>query len=632
MKLKIVTLGIVTVMYLLFLLTTYPYDGDSRDVYGTGEQEWMMKNHLMLPSPNGADLNEKNFVTTKKGGFQSKKEYLFLQSLQTWRSNSEPGSNPEHNAVGPAGEKNFAGLELKKKRVLLLSLQKQGPVTSPGPNRKHNSIKPPPPNPSHKHRVNTFPEKNFASSELRNQHVLLPSLQKGGPVTSPGSNPGYNLPPSPSHKPVSTFSEKNFASSELRSQHVLLPSLQKGGPATSPEPNRRHNSIKPPPPNPSHKHPVSTFTEKNFASSELRSQHVLLPSLQKGGPVTSPRPNRGHNSIKPPPPNPSHKHPVSTFTEKNFASSELRNQHVLLPSLQKGGPVTSPGSNPGHNLPPSPSHKPVSTFSEKNFPSSELRSQHVLLPSLQKGGPVTSPGPNRGHDSIKPLPPNPSHNHPVSTFSEKNFASFELRNQHVLLPSLQKGGPVPSPGHNLPPSPSHKPVSTFSEKNFASSELRSQHVLLPSLQKGGSVTSPRPNRGHNSINPPPPNPSHNHPVSTFSEKNFASSELRNQHVLLPSLLKVGPVTPPGPNPGNNSAPSPSHNPVSTFSEKNFASFGLRSQHVLLPSLQKGPATSPGPNPGHHSISSIDHKNFAGLKMRKNHISLPSMKLRPITPP
>ncbi|XP_019190215.1 PREDICTED: uncharacterized protein LOC109184637 [Ipomoea nil] len=278
----------------------------SRDVYGTGEQEWMMKNHLMLPSPNGADLNEKNFVTTKKGGFQSKKEYLFLQSLQTWRSNSEPGSNPEHNAVVPL---------------------------------------------------------------------------KGGPVPSPG----HNLPPSPSHKPVSTFSEKNFASSELRSQHVLLPSLQKGGSVTSPRPNRGHNSINPPPPNPSHNHPVSTFSEKNFASSELRNQHVLLPSLLKVGPVTPPGPQSRKQSA----PSPSH-NPVSTFSEKNFASFGLRSQHVLLPSLQKG-PATSPGPNPGHHSISSIHHKNFAGCNmrtKKNFADRKMASAHP--PSISSGGLVAS--------------------------------------------------------------------------------------------------------------------------------------------------------------------------------------------------------------------------------------------------
>nr|GMC61329.1 trithorax group protein osa-like [Ipomoea batatas] len=150
--------------------------------------------------------------------------------MLAWRSDTDPGSNTEHNSIGPVSEKNFAGSELKTKRVLLLSLQKGGRVTFPGPNLGHNSVGPIAPSPIHNHPVSTFSEKNIASSKLRSQQDLLPSLQKGGPVTSPGPNRGHNSAPIPSPNPVSTFNKKNsVGSNRLRSHKFLLPSLQKGG-------------------------------------------------------------------------------------------------------------------------------------------------------------------------------------------------------------------------------------------------------------------------------------------------------------------------------------------------------------------------------------------------------------------
>nr|GMC61178.1 formin-like protein 20 [Ipomoea batatas] len=177
---------------------------------------------------------------------------LFLPCLLAWRSDTDPGSNTEHNSIGPVSEKNFAGSELKTKRVLLLSLQKGGPVTFPGPNLGHNSVGP-------------IGKKNFDGSKLKNHQVFLPSLGKE-PVNSPAPSPIHN-------HPVSTFSEKNIASSKLRSQQDLLPSLQKGGPVTSPGPNRGHNSAPIPSPN-----PVSTFNKKNSLTNEL-----ALHNIQKSG-------------------------------------------------------------------------------------------------------------------------------------------------------------------------------------------------------------------------------------------------------------------------------------------------------------------------------------------------------------
>nr|GMC58462.1 trithorax group protein osa-like [Ipomoea batatas] len=156
---------------------------------------------------------------------------LFLPCLLAWRSDTDPGSNTEHNSIGPVSEKNFAGSELKTKRVLLLSLQKGGPVTFPGPNLGHNSVGP-------------IGKKNFDGSKLKNHQVFLPSLGKE-PVNSPAPSPIHN-------HPVNTFSEKNIASSKLRSQQDLLPSLQKGGPVTPPGPNQGHNSA----PNPPSQNPV----------------------------------------------------------------------------------------------------------------------------------------------------------------------------------------------------------------------------------------------------------------------------------------------------------------------------------------------------------------------------------------